>query len=815
FLTVVFGNGFIPQPRWGHISALINQKIYYLGGSQDPIIDQFFYLDLSANFTTSSPSYTNIDTLANFPPIQYAADCAIDSEIILFGGRRPDSGTYQDSDTLYMINISNANASATWSSASTNLAGNPSARTNTRTVIDGKGKLYIWGGMVDLTGLYDKTMYIYDTTTSSWARVTPPNAPEPRFSYSATLLPDGRIIFIGGNVTSSNNSVSAADINQVLIYDTNVTQASPWKISNAKNDTMIPNRRGHAAVLASDGYSIIIYGGIGKPSIDTTTALFVLDTRTFIWKQINGINQPTRIPAYATATLFQKYMIVAFGDYNVAGQGSSDLTILSIDNDTYTWVNEYRYIKSTDPTSPNSNIPITPPNTNSSTSVPPSIIIGTVLSSVGILSLMGVIAFVLYRRRQKHKHELNVHEHSTEVRHGPEAVEHDLIAHEHSTEVRHVLEAVKRDLIAHEHSTETKSLSSSNSPGPRYAQTVTLINEKLYFVGGTPIGSDFYPDYFYLDLGQDFDTSTLDKFQLINRTSHNSSLAWGTAVFFNSSKIRWSSSRNQDDTIVVNRKIYVTDVYLDDIWTTSELSNQAPPEGRRNLNSVISKAGEMFIFGGSTEGDSAPTRGTNDFSMYKFNTKTNLWTSQTFSNLKNIDISNFPGFDFSATLLDDDRRIVFIGGKNSNAPNNKMIIYGGYSKLPLITEDALAVLYVSTWKWTSPQLQNSPSSAPFSHTATLHNNHMIAAFEAIQTLNSSANWLPTFSKSSSTQGMPKDKKPAIIGGIVKGTTALVIIAFLYCRKRKATSPKEHYDPAVFRPHLDLPDLKQYQNSFPV
>ncbi|CAG8583673.1 4340_t:CDS:2, partial [Ambispora gerdemannii] len=302
-----------------------------------------------------------------------------------------------------MINISNANASATWSSASTNLAGNPSARTNTRTVIDGKGKLYIWGGMVDLTGLYDKTMYIYDTTTSSWARVTPPNAPEPRFSYSATLLPDGRIIFIGGNVTSSNNSVSAADINQVLIYDTNVTQASPWKI--------IVDRRGHAAVL-------------GNPIINEPTALFVLDTRKFIWKQINGINQPKGIPAYATVTLFQKYMIVAFGDYYVSEKGSSNLTILKIEDDTYTWVNEY----------------ITAPHASPLTPVPLNIIIGAVLGSVGILSLMG--------------HDLNAHEHSTEVRHITEAVKRDLIAHEHSTEVRHVSEAVKHDLTAHEHSTE-------------------------------------------------------------------------------------------------------------------------------------------------------------------------------------------------------------------------------------------------------------------------------------------------------------------------------------------------------------------------
>ncbi|CAG8549621.1 6597_t:CDS:2 [Ambispora gerdemannii] len=416
---------------------------------------KLFYLDLAVNFTTNSPSYTKIDKFINFPQIQYAADYAIDSGIILFGGRRPDSGTYQDSDTLYMINISNANASATWSSASTNRTDNPSARTNIRTVIDDKGKLYIWGGMVNLKGYYDKTMYIYDTKESSWARVTPPNAPEPRFSYSATLLPDGRIIFIGGNVTSSNNSVSA-DVNQVLIYDTNVTQASPWKVSNAKNDTMIPNRRGHAAVLASDGYSIIIYGGIGKPSIDTSTALFVLDTRTFIWKQINGINQPTRIPAYATATLFQKYMIIAFGDYNVAAKGSSDLTILKIENDTYTWVNEYRYI--TDPTSLNSSIPITPQNTNYSTSVPHNLIIVVVLCSVGILSLMGLIAFVLYRRRQKHERDLIAHERSNEVRHRPEAVEHDLIAHEHSTEVRHVSEAVEHDLIAHEHSTEVRHI---------------------------------------------------------------------------------------------------------------------------------------------------------------------------------------------------------------------------------------------------------------------------------------------------------------------------------------------------------------------
>src|SRR3990170_5568644 len=84
--------------------------------------------------------------------------------------------------------------------------------------------------------------------------------------------------------------------------------------------------------IASDGSTIIIYGGANAVffgSIDTTNALWTLDTRSYVWSQPVTRNDelaPSVVPAYHTANLYGNQMILMFGALN--GKPTSNVYIL-------------------------------------------------------------------------------------------------------------------------------------------------------------------------------------------------------------------------------------------------------------------------------------------------------------------------------------------------------------------------------------------------------------------------------------------------------------------------------------------------------
>src|SRR5262249_49277661 len=71
------------------------------------------------------------------------------------------------------------------------------------------------------------------------------NMTTPRASHTATLLPDGRVLILGGVPKGL----------QPEVYDPSTGTFSPA-------DDMITSRDGHLAILLPDGNVIILYGGI-------------------------------------------------------------------------------------------------------------------------------------------------------------------------------------------------------------------------------------------------------------------------------------------------------------------------------------------------------------------------------------------------------------------------------------------------------------------------------------------------------------------------------------------------------------------------
>jgi hypothetical protein len=102
----------------------------------------------------------------------------------------------------------------------------PGKRREMNGIINNKtGKFYVFGGLSDqFTGTENiialNDMNIFDTISLTWSKGSTIYAPLPRADYTATLLSNGIIVFIGGRET---NYFVDVDINQVNKLDIHTT----------------------------------------------------------------------------------------------------------------------------------------------------------------------------------------------------------------------------------------------------------------------------------------------------------------------------------------------------------------------------------------------------------------------------------------------------------------------------------------------------------------------------------------------------------------------------------------------------------------
>ncbi|RIB00072.1 hypothetical protein C2G38_2235762 [Gigaspora rosea] len=168
------------------------------------------------------------------------------------------------------------------------------------------GKIYIFGGKeVDSVvgnsnvGPNLNTMNVLDTKTLTWSSLNLiTNVPTPRVSYTATLLNNSLIVYIGG--------LDATNIN------INMNE-------QATGDT-VTARNSHSAVLTQDGH-IIIFGGSSANSSTRGTTLrakpdiAILNTNVspYEWSipNIPSANLALSL-CYHSAEIYYNTMIIAF-----------------------------------------------------------------------------------------------------------------------------------------------------------------------------------------------------------------------------------------------------------------------------------------------------------------------------------------------------------------------------------------------------------------------------------------------------------------------------------------------------------------------
>lgn len=219
---------FTPVARAVHSSVFIesNNRLYFFGGEINGNIpvNEVFYLDVSKNFDTTSPPWTDLTPTAAIPfRSSWAGVSTISTKndpiINLFGGYMLDNKIEQDSFTsnLFTFNVTTQQ----WSIPQ--IQGNsPTKRRNMKSVIDDSGIIYIFGGYFVVPTTPQEVMFNdmikIDINTLSLSFGSTQNGPTRRCAYTATLLPKGIIVYIGGYKEDDNNSI--VDINEVYLYNT-------------------------------------------------------------------------------------------------------------------------------------------------------------------------------------------------------------------------------------------------------------------------------------------------------------------------------------------------------------------------------------------------------------------------------------------------------------------------------------------------------------------------------------------------------------------------------------------------------------------
>ncbi|RGB41045.1 hypothetical protein C1646_752566 [Rhizophagus diaphanus] len=396
---------FKPSVVWCHTATLIDNKLYILGGldlSNKPV-KEFFYLDISVPFDTQQLLWQDLTNI-NMVPAHFDATSvkggANNDTLFLYGGA---TTLVQPMALVYTFDSQNIS----WSIPKIAGINTIARKSRLSGIINRDGKIYLYSGRTakDIAN----EMLILDTINLNLGKGSLINAPTRRSHYGATLLPDNRIIYIGGMSETTISDV-ALPLSEVYIYDT-ISDSWSKEVTSGK----IPSDRGgFSSILDLDGQRIIIFGGyiINTNYLDTT--LYVLDLNNYNWYVPKFSGKIPSPRAYHEANVIGKYMVISFGiGYNKLVE--SDILLLDIsNNEEYVWTTSFNpsVPKSSPP--PSSTSPSLPPSNNSSdNSKMAGAIVGSLLSGI-FLSVGGFFLYKWNKKRQSQNNNNNYNNHGQE-----------------------------------------------------------------------------------------------------------------------------------------------------------------------------------------------------------------------------------------------------------------------------------------------------------------------------------------------------------------------------------------------------------------
>ena len=212
-------------------------------------------------------------------------------KVLVAGGTFADSNGgygYVDSAELYDP------ATETW----TNTGPLNTARANHTATLLPNGKVLVVGGMSGTFGNALNTAELYDPATGAWTTIGPMNTA--RVYHTATLLPNGKVLVAGGKVAGGY-------LNSAELYD---PATGAWTTIGPMNAT----RAYHTATLLPSG-KVLVAAGQGNAGYLNSAELY--DPATGAWTLTGSMNAARRDH---TATLLLDGRVLIAG-----GQGGGDL----------------------------------------------------------------------------------------------------------------------------------------------------------------------------------------------------------------------------------------------------------------------------------------------------------------------------------------------------------------------------------------------------------------------------------------------------------------------------------------------------------
>ncbi|RGB41049.1 hypothetical protein C1646_796702 [Rhizophagus diaphanus] len=298
---------FKPSGLFFHTATFVDNKLYILGDDtpDGKLVNEFFYLDASIPFNTKELSWQDLSSI-NIVPIHSSATSAKgganNDTLFLYGGfsRDPTMELVYTFDPQHIV----------WNAQK--ITG-INAKYKLTGVMSYNGKFYLWGGItrsgITSNSIIVNEMLILDTINLNWGTGSSANAPTPRYHFGATLLPNNKIIYIGGT-DNLTNTADALSLKEVYTYD---TINDNWE-SNITKGKIPSNRYGFSTMLSLDSQRVIIYGGEFDDDpgyVDST--LYVLDLTNFNWyipKITGNIPKPRK---FHKANVISRYMVITFG----------------------------------------------------------------------------------------------------------------------------------------------------------------------------------------------------------------------------------------------------------------------------------------------------------------------------------------------------------------------------------------------------------------------------------------------------------------------------------------------------------------------
>lgn len=336
--------------RWGQAAALMDGNMVVHGGKTNgdspggggftfnsgPNTAELLLLDLSQNFSTSSPPWTNVNVSASSldsPAVSFhsLSPLGLGSQMVVFGGSATqDAASQTGNDSTYVLTLSDP-SSATWSRADASW-GEPMRRIHHSAESDGSGDLWIVGGERDDGSMVQMDeLWTFNQTAVSprFQQGSTPNGGI--VGSTATLLSDGTLLVLGGVGSSGLQSFA-----NVSSYST-VNQQWTTTTTNGANSSAQgypAARQGHVAVSLPDR-RVFIHGGTTADWSQAMGDAWILDWSRSppVWSEIDtttAAGVPTARYGHA-AVARGKRIVLAFG---WAGNNPADAALYVFDAST-------------------------------------------------------------------------------------------------------------------------------------------------------------------------------------------------------------------------------------------------------------------------------------------------------------------------------------------------------------------------------------------------------------------------------------------------------------------------------------------------